>query len=67
MSHIIRSQAKLLIAASKAATSEIGNFWEPYREVFDAKIINANPDALHRFTPRAINEMSRVCDTAYTN
>ena len=67
MSHIIRSQAKLLIAASKAATSEIGKFWEPYRVVFDAKIVNANPDALHRFTPRAVNEMSRVCDTAYTN
>lgn len=65
MSHILRSQPKLLIAASKASSSEIEAFWQPYQSVLNAKIVGANPDALHRFVPRAISEMSRVCDTVY--
>lgn len=67
MGHLLRNSPKLLIAASKATTSEIVKFWQPYQSVFDAKIVNANPDALHRFTPRAITEMSRVCETVYND
>jgi len=56
MSHIIRSQPALLIAA----TNEIAKTWQPHQAVLKAKIVSANPDALHRFTPRAIDEMSVV-------
>ena len=67
MSHILRNQPELLVAASQADISKVEAFWKPYQSVFKAKIVLANPDALHRFTPRAIIEMARVCDDVYPN
>lgn len=67
MSHILRKQPNLLIAASKSTNSKVEAFWEPYQSIYKAKIVLANPDALHRFTPRALSEMARLCDAIYTN
>jgi vitamin B12 transport system substrate-binding protein len=67
MSHVLRKQANLLIAASSSTKRTVEAFWEPYQSIYKAKIVLANPDALHRFTPRALNEIDRVCDAVYTN
>lgn len=67
MSHILRNQPDLLIAASASTNSQVEAFWQPYQSIYKAKIVLANPDALHRFTPRALSEMDRVCDAIYTN
>lgn len=65
MSHILRNQPELLVAATKADASIVESFWQAHQSIYKAKIVLANPDALHRFTPRAINEMARVCDATY--
>lgn len=67
MSHVIRSKPTLLIAASNSSIQEVENFWQPYQSVLKAQIITANPDALHRFTPRAIIETSQLCSRVYMN
>jgi vitamin B12 transport system substrate-binding protein len=66
MPDIIRKQPELLIAASKSDTAHIEQFWLPHKTVLKSLIVRANPDALHRFTPRAIGEITKVCDAAYS-
>lgn len=65
VSDIFRKQPDLLIAADGSNQAQINTFWGKHASVFKGKYISANPDALHRFTIRALNEMERVCEEAY--
>jgi vitamin B12 transport system substrate-binding protein len=65
MPDIIRKQPEVIIAATLSEISDLEQFWSPHKKVLDSKIVSANPDALHRFTGRAINEMAKLCATIY--
>jgi vitamin B12 transport system substrate-binding protein len=62
---IIRRQPNMLIAASKANRFQLAQFWAAHKAVLTNVITHANPDALHRFTPRAIAEMTQLCERVY--
>jgi vitamin B12 transport system substrate-binding protein len=65
LSDIIRKQPNVIIAANKSEPTELHNFWSPHHKVLNSHLIRANPDALHRFTIRAIDELNQVCVNAY--
>ncbi len=65
ISDIIRQQPDVLIAANSLNSKQLDTFWERHKAVLSAKLVSANPDALHRFTPRAIGEITRVCKAVY--
>lgn len=65
LSDIIRKQPELIIAANHAEQNVIEQFWKLHQRVLNAKIVKANPDALHRFTLRAIDEINRICELSY--
>jgi vitamin B12 transport system substrate-binding protein len=58
---IIRKQPEIVIVASHQSTSSVSAFWASHREVFKPKVVMVNPDALHRFTPRVLPELARLC------
>ncbi|MFT5281767.1 MAG: vitamin B12 transport system substrate-binding protein [Kangiellaceae bacterium] len=65
MADIIRKQPEVLIAGMNVDKKHSEQFWSPHKQVLNSDIAVANPDALHRFTPRAIIEMARLCKTVY--
>jgi vitamin B12 transport system substrate-binding protein len=65
MADIIRKQPEVLIAAMKSNSKQIEKFWAPHKKVLNSEVVIANPDALHRFTPRAIFEMTQLCKRIY--
>lgn len=65
VSDILRKQPALLIAADGSSQAQINTFWKKHASVLVGKYISANPDALHRFTARALDEMANVCEAAY--
>ncbi|WP_395340590.1 helical backbone metal receptor [Ningiella sp. W23] len=50
----------------RARQIQIPDEFSEHKEHILAPFIQANPDKLHRFTPRAIEEMTKVCELAYT-
>lgn len=65
MADIIRKQPNVIIAGSNAPSTSIEAFWSPHSGLLQSQIILANPDALHRFTNRAIGEMETLCAKTY--
>lgn len=66
LADILRQQPDLIIAASQSPKHLIEEFWAPHRKVLTSPIALVNPDALHRFTPRAILAMNPLCKAAFT-
>jgi vitamin B12 transport system substrate-binding protein len=62
---IIRQQPELLISANKNDITQVKDLMSQHNKVLKAHIVSADPDALHRFTPRAIVEMARLCDEVH--
>lgn len=65
LSDILRQQPSLIIAADGSNLAQVNGFWSKHQDVYTAKYVVANPDALHRFTPRAIEELAKICQRAY--
>lgn len=59
--HILRDPPDVLIAGDNLTREQHDAFWLPHRAFIDAPIILVNPDAMHRFTPRAIYETIALC------
>jgi len=60
---ILRAAPDVLIAADNLTVEQHNAFWQTHREFLDAPIVKVNPDAMHRFTPRAIYETIELCKT----
>lgn len=58
---VIRRKPKLLISAMHTSLTEAEKFWLPTKSLLDAKVIVADPDELHRFTPRLIQGLGDLC------
>lgn len=65
LADIIRKQPTHIIAAIGIPMSEVKSFWAPHASVLSADIIQVNPDALHRFTPRVLPELTKLCKSVY--
>ena len=62
---VIRQQPALIIAADGSNIEQATSYWQAHKDYLNAKLVLANPDALHRFTARAIEELVKVCERAY--
>lgn len=67
LAQVLRLQPEVIIAAGHQASVLSKNPWSQHEALLKAKFIWANPDKLHRFTPRAIDEIKTVCEQVYTN
>ncbi len=66
LSHVLRQQPDYIINVAKEPLSSIEDFWAPHRGVINAPIVQLNPDLLHRFTPRILAEIVRMCEATKT-
>lgn len=62
LAHVIRKNPQYIINVSQESRGSIEKFWAPHRGVLAAPLVQLNPDLLHRFTPRIINEIERMCE-----
>ena len=58
---VISRHPTLLIAAMKTSQPEAAEYWQSMQGLLHAKVIVANPDELHRFTPRLIQGLATLC------
>ena len=65
MADIIRKQPQLIVAAVSDNKTDIDAFWKQHQAVLDSSVVQVNPDALHRFTPRVIPALRKLCESAY--
>ncbi|MEQ3659241.1 MAG: helical backbone metal receptor [Glaciecola sp.] len=65
LADIIRKQPSHIIAALSLPMKDIELFWAAHTDVFAPSIIKVNPDALHRFTPRVLPELAKLCKSVY--
>jgi vitamin B12 transport system substrate-binding protein len=61
LADIIRKQPEVVIAATHQELNSVNAFWAPHQQVYQPTLVTANPDALHRFTPRALVEVAVLC------
>ncbi|MBF7074934.1 ABC transporter substrate-binding protein [Glaciecola sp. MH2013] len=65
LADIIRKQPELIIAALNDNKANIETFWNMHESVLSPKLLQVNPDALHRFTPRVLPALEKLCEQAY--
>lgn len=65
MADVVRKKPEVMIVAGKYSRAQLASFWAPHQSVFNPTLVIANPDALHRFTSRSVNEIIQVCARAY--
>lgn len=59
---IIRRQPEIIIAANGSTYEVELDFWQVHSRVLgDTSLLTVEPNAMHRFTPRAIDETVRLC------
>lgn len=61
LSSVLHEQAPLVIAATGEKTTVIERFWATHKEVYQPKIIATDPDKMHRFTPRVLDALEKLC------
>lgn len=66
LADIIRKQPEVIIAATQQTLNSVNAFWAPHQPVYQPRIVTANPDALHRFTPRALVEVAVLCKKVHS-
>jgi vitamin B12 transport system substrate-binding protein len=64
LSSVLQEQAPLVIAATGEKYESIQAFWAVHERVYQPKIIIADPDKMHRFTPRVLDALEDVCRAA---
>ena len=62
LAHVLRQQPDYIINVAKEPLASIEAFWAPHKHVMQAPIVQLNPDLLHRFTPRILTEIKRMCE-----
>jgi vitamin B12 transport system substrate-binding protein len=65
IANIVRENPDIVIAAGKYSNEQVSAFWSAHLAVFNPTLLIANPDALHRFTPRSLDELNVICEGAY--
>ncbi|MFT6896269.1 MAG: vitamin B12 transport system substrate-binding protein [Paraglaciecola sp.] len=63
---IARRHPQKIIAAINISLQDAKTFWQSKRGVISAPLTVANPDILHRFTPRLLDGLSSLCELIHT-
>lgn len=67
LAQVLRHQPDVLIAATNKDKQTLLLKWAEHTDALKAHFIQGNPDKLHRFTPRAVDEIAIICQQVYTN
>lgn len=59
---VVRRKPDRMVAAMHISSRDAASFWQPYLPLINAPIALVNPDKLHRFTPRVLDELVHLCD-----
>ncbi|WP_416306278.1 cobalamin-binding protein [Neptunicella sp. SCSIO 80796] len=62
---VVERQPEVIIAAQKAAPAEVQQFWQSWTPLIHkhkVKVVQVNPDLLHRFTPRLVEGLNTLCE-----
>ena len=65
MESVVRRKPAMIIAVNKESKQQIVEFWQPWLPLLERNeddIKQANPDLLHRFTPRLLDGLSILCE-----
>lgn len=65
MTQALRHQPDLIVAGNKQSIQDIQGKWPSKTLQLNTQLLQSNPDKLHRFTPRAIDEMQALCERAH--
>lgn len=67
MAQVLRHSPDLVIVANQGSIQDqdIQTMWSSHAENTNIRILEANPNKLHRFTHRAIYEMEELCEQTY--
>ena len=61
---VIRRQPSIIVAVNKEPRTQVMQFWTPWLsllELNESHVKQANPDLLHRFTPRLLDGLKTLC------
>lgn len=61
LARVLRAQPDYIINVSKEPIDTVQAFWTPHQSVLNAPLIQLNPDLIHRYTPRILPEIARLC------
>lgn len=61
LASVLRAQPDYIINVSKEPIDTVQAFWTPHQPILDAPLIQLNPDLIHRYTPRILPEIARLC------
>lgn len=64
---IARRHPQKIIAAMNISLQEAKSFWQTKRGVITAPLAVADPDVLHRFTPRLLDGLSSLCELIHAS
>jgi vitamin B12 transport system substrate-binding protein len=61
---VVRRKPRVIVAVNKESQQQITHFWRPWLPLLERSerhLKQANPDLLHRFTPRLLTGLSELC------
>lgn len=62
LAEVLKRQPTALVTTMQGETSELQQFWQPHRPLLNVPLIQVDANILHRFTPRIIGEIQRLCE-----
>ncbi|WP_100643862.1 cobalamin-binding protein [Alteromonas facilis] len=65
MAEVISRQPDILITSVVGAQSSHIPFWQTHKTLLDATLIELDPDIAHRFSPRILTEIQRLCSLSH--
>ena len=65
LTFVLEQQPDVIISSQKQPLAAFERFWHVHQNVLNPTLIQADPDQMHRFTPRVLNELDKICATAH--
>ena len=65
LAYVLATQPDIIISSQKQPLAALEDFWRPHQPSLNARLLQADPDQMHRFTPRVLDELDKVCTTAH--
>ena len=65
LTFVLEQQPDVIISSQKQPLAAFERFWHVHQNVLNPTLIQADPDQMHRFTPRVLNELNKICTSAH--
>ena len=62
LAEVIKRRPRALVTTMQGSNEELRQFWSSHEMLVDIPIITVNPDIMHRFTPRILDEIETLCE-----